>query len=461
MNDFLVDDLARMSDEDALRREFHAVNVRRLEAVLWNIAGLLFIALMRVMPGNRSASALFVVDFVVNTAFLAFAWVLRKRVLAILNGTRAPEGLAALVARNPSSWITGYLAVQFVLMLIFSFSGDSWFLWPMLFAWLIVGLRLQTSELLLLHTLLLFTLAVGAFFAGDLTGSKQPTVGGFIATAFLNAIAFGVSVVWTRISRKQFLASWQKAKAGAMEQIRMREELRVGRELQLSMLPEAPPRLRCLDLSGISLPATEVGGDYYDFLPDEKGGVAIVQTDVAGHGLASGLMLAAMRGALTLLRPELHDPAAVLRRLHSVVTQTTRSRLLVTAVILLIDEEGREATLANAGHPPVILRRAGAPAELIELFSTPLGTRLSQDIQSRRFSLGPGDLLVLHSDGAWEAQNPAGEIYGLDRLLRHVEAQMAAAPADAVRDAILRDLAAFRAGAAQTDDVTLVVVRVL
>ena len=131
----------------------------------------------------------------------------------------------------------------------------------------------------------------------------------------------------------------------------------------------------------------------------------------------------------------------------------------VTAVsVVLLDRESRLATIASAGHPPVILRRANGSVESIDLFAPPLGVRLPVDIPQRTLSFAPGDTFVLHSDGIYETRNAAGEDYGLDRLEEVVRTQ-GAASAQELRDAILQDVSTFRGTPEADDDITIVVCR--
>ena len=239
----------------------------------------------------------------------------------------------------------------------------------------------------------------------------------------------------------------------------MRGELQFAREVQLSMLPEAPPSLAWVDIAGISIPATEVGGDYFDYFPmGDK--LAIVSGDVAGHGLASGIVLSALRAGFTLLRGELTNPGAVLRRLHDVVAQASRRRMLTTATIVLFNRATGTATIANAGHPPIILRRADGTVVSIELFAPPLGVRLPVQVAERKLPIASGDTFVVHSDGIYESRNPAGDAFGLDALETLIAGIDPGASAEGIRDAILADIERFRDGAPQEDDVTLVVARI-
>jgi sigma-B regulation protein RsbU (phosphoserine phosphatase) len=261
--------------------------------------------------------------------------------------------------------------------------------------------------------------------------------------------------------RKDIVADWRERRRHAQEQLRMRDELQYAREIQLSMLPDSPPSLDWIDLAGFSMPATEVGGDYFDYfvIDGEKGDrLAIVSGDVAGHGLAAGLVLAALRSGFTLLRDSLHDPAAVLRRLHTLVAETTRRRTLVTCAVLLLDRTTKRATLASAGHPPIIMARDGV-AESMNLFAPPLGVRLPLNVPQREMSFLAGDVFVLHTDGVYEATNHAGENYGIERI-ESIVREHAGLRAYEICDAIVRDVQLFRGGAPQSDDVTVVVAKI-
>ncbi|HEX6179281.1 MAG TPA: PP2C family protein-serine/threonine phosphatase, partial [Thermoanaerobaculia bacterium] len=214
-----------------------------------------------------------------------------------------------------------------------------------------------------------------------------------------------------------------------------------------------PPALPWLDVAAVSLPATEVGGDYYDYFRVGDR-LALVCGDVAGHGLASGIVLTALRSGFTLLRESLADPAAVLMRLHDLVEQTSRRRMLATAAVLVVDPATRRARIASAGHPPVMVRSNGS-VRSIELFGPPLGVRLPVQIAQTEIAVSSGDVFVMHSDGVYETANAAGDLYGLDRLAALIG--RADGSADDVLRAIVDDLGAFRGSALQDDDVTIVV----
>jgi sigma-B regulation protein RsbU (phosphoserine phosphatase) len=280
----------------------------------------------------------------------------------------------------------------------------------------------------------------------------------FTALATVNITCFVGGAITSRGVRKNAIEEGVQRRTEAREQLRIRDELRFAREVQISMLPEAPPQLPWADVAGVSLPATEVGGDYYDYFVVD-GRLAIVCGDVAGHGLASGITLSALRSGFTLLRDQLLDPAHVLDRLQEVVTQSSRRRMMVTISVLLLDPETHNATIASAGHPPLLhIHAATRTPDLIELFAPPLGARLGASVPQRVVSFATGDIFVLHSDGIYETVNANGEEYSLERLGRIVAA--CDGTAEEIRDIVLRDVEEFRGAAAQQDDVTIVVVKV-
>jgi sigma-B regulation protein RsbU (phosphoserine phosphatase) len=291
-----------------------------------------------------------------------------------------------------------------------------------------------------------------------LAGPKARETPVIVSMLVINTIALGMELFASRRMRRDVVSSWTSRRSQAREQVRMRDELRYARELQLSMLPERAPDLAWADIASISVPATEVGGDYYDYFVDGDR-VALVCVDVAGHGMASGLVLAALRSGFTLLRDSLHDPAAVLQRLHTLVAETSRRRMLVTVSVVLLDHANGKATIASAGNPPVFVRRNGT-VEAINLFAPPLGVRLPVEIPQRTIDVAPGDVIVLHSDGIYETRNPGDDVYGLERIAR-VIADHGGGSAEALREALLADVAEFRGPREQDDDITLVVCRVM
>jgi hypothetical protein len=445
-----IDDVVRTSDEAAVRRRFAGRN--RLWLTLLMIL-FLFASLIEATQHRNTPFDVLVAVF--NFALAAFGlFFLRYAAQENVPADTFLRRAGARLRAHMGAAVLGYVAIQYALSLTLTRQGDDWAGWAVSLPLLMLGFRMLVTELVLLHGYLLAGWLVMMLLVG---GDKTRELPFSISVVVVNLGALGIELYLSRRMRRSIVGEWTSRRAQAREQVRMRDELRYARELQLSMLPECAPQLAWADICSISVPATEVGGDYYDYFVDGDR-VALVCMDVAGHGMASGLVLAALRSGFTLLRDSLHDPAAVLERLHTLVAETSRRRMLVTVSVVLVDHAAGRATIASAGNPPVFLRRADGTVEAIDLFAPPLGVRLPVTIPQRQVAVAAGDTIVLHSDGIYETRNPADEVYGLERIAGVIAAE-GAGSAEALRDALLRDVAEFRGGREQDDDVTLVVCR--
>ncbi|HEV3484130.1 MAG TPA: PP2C family protein-serine/threonine phosphatase [Vicinamibacterales bacterium] len=447
---YSIDYVASTSEDAAVRRRFDQRNL-----VWWLIVLIVFtfVAIVEFVATQKRPSefAIALVNVVVvGSALLVARDIWRTEKKGITRGYSRP---AEWVRRRLRGTIIVYMLLQFALVLAFSRDEHDWLAWAMLFPWLLIGFRMLPAELVMMHAVAA-AMAVIMLFTYP---PKEPKTPMLISFAVLHSITLTIELLMSRRLRREITADWSQRRAQAREQIRMRDELRYARELQLSMLPDCAPTLGWADLCAISLPATEVGGDYYDYFVAD-GRVALVCGDVAGHGMASGLVLSALRSGFTLLRDSLGNPAAVLQRLHDLVAETSRRRMLVTVTVVLLERSTMRATIASAGHPPIVVRRADGRVETIELYAPPLGVRLPVAIPQRTLAMQPGDVFVLHSDGVYEARNADDEVYGLDRLAEVVASHDGTA--ESLRDAIVADVERFRGAAVQQDDVTVVVAKI-
>lgn len=409
---------------------------------------------------------------VVSTALA----VLHKDMLALAAAAASLVAVFAVLALRETAWFERYfryLLIDFYLLQLVLLVLPLGPVDPALAIagvaapFLLVTLRLRVSE-----TLILFGACWGmsAFLvfrrasAGTAWGSEA-----LITTGVASAIALALSLAATARERRAFLRDWRREAAHHRERSRLRTEVEYARRIQVGMLPQSNPDLGWLELSAASLPANEVGGDYYDYFPLSPQVLGLVIGDVSGHGLASGILLSGIRSCLYLLDGELADPVASLGRLHRMVQRTTDRRTFVTLLCALLDRGQGTLTVASAGHPPLLHYRA-ATRTLAEVGqgAPPLGTRLAANYVADGVPLSPGDVLVLYTDGLSEMVDPFGREYGYARLqstvLRAVQKTQGAGarprPVRAIRDEVLEDLASFKGGGEQLDDITLVVVRV-
>lgn len=234
-------------------------------------------------------------------------------------------------------------------------------------------------------------------------------------------------------------------------------ELEEARQLQLSMLPETVPEHPLVELATYMQPATEVGGDYYDFHTEEDGTLTIAVGDATGHGMKAGTMVTATKSLFNALGQEAN--------LLSIFSRSTRAlkqmnmRKLFMALTLAKFKEG-SLRLATAGMPATLLYRAATDeVEVIELKAMPLGSFVNFPYKEKELTLEVGDTVLFMSDGFPELFNEAGEMLGYDQAV-----QVFAGIAEKTPEAIIADLveegSQWAKGRAPDDDMTFVVMKV-
>ncbi len=335
---------------------------------------------------------------------------------------------------------------------VYAFAG---FLFPSL----LLAFRLRWYEYLALLSIF-YAAAAWVVTTSELAPQTSTRVGMLIAALAWSCVIFGLGQRLTRRRVESFVREWRSELLREKEQSRMRDELDSAREMQLSMLPRQDPDLGWLDFSAVSLPASEVGGDYFEHFRITDSILAVVIGDVAGHGMASGLVLSGVRSGLYLLREDLTSPVEVLDRLNRLVRDTAPRRMFVTLQIAVLDADRRRLIVGNAGHPPLVhLVSATGKAEFLGTSGLPLGTHLEPAFSVTERSLDPGDVLAFYTDGVLEVTNLHEESFGEHRLRREIERTGRRSSARQIRDSILNEVSRFKGDVTQADDLTLVVAR--
>jgi hypothetical protein len=219
----------------------------------------------------------------------------------------------------------------------------------------------------------------------------------------LFGVAFYVSTLFIAILlMRQTWTAWRKGED-------LRIEFAAARELQQNLVPAALPHIDRFRLAAAYLPAAEVGGDFYQVIPQPGGSALLVIGDVSGKGLRAAMTGTLVLGALRSLAQESSSPSQMLHRLNQQLTASSNGGF-VTCLILAITPGGA-ITLANAGHIPPYCN-----GEELKIDSClPLGVAAEAEYTETAFALQPGQTLTLISDGIVEAQSPTGELYGFDR----------------------------------------------
>jgi serine phosphatase RsbU (regulator of sigma subunit) len=244
----------------------------------------------------------------------------------------------------------------------------------------------------------------------------------------------------------------------------MKAELRTAHDAQMSIMPGADPDVPGLNVSGICIPANEVGGDFFDFfwIDRARSTYGILIGDVSGKAMQAAMTAVMANGMIVSEALKAAGPQAVLSHVNAPLFQKTGSQMFIAACLAMIDTGARQLTLTNAGLVSPQLK-SGSAVDAVELPGPrfPLGLVERVDYGQRTLRLQPGDLLVFATDGVTEAHNRDKEFYGEEKLrallLGLDTARLTAAQ---IRDAIVADVKGFSESQAQFDDMTVVTVKV-
>ena len=240
------------------------------------------------------------------------------------------------------------------------------------------------------------------------------------------------------------------------ERERMEQQLAIARDIQQALLPRGLRDFPHAGISGINLPCLTVGGDYFDVFPLGEGRTAFIIADVSGKGLGAALLTTMLQGALSGIRIGI-EPAQVFNHINQFLCEHEEVARYATMFLGILDREGRFEFI-NAGHPSPFLLRRGEIDEPFTDGSYPVGLMPDAAYTAARLNLVPGDTLVLFSDGVTEAMDPDDNMYGGPRL-REVLSDLHEASLDHLQKTVLASIETFTRGAAQADDITLLLVR--
>jgi serine phosphatase RsbU (regulator of sigma subunit) len=238
------------------------------------------------------------------------------------------------------------------------------------------------------------------------------------------------------------------------ERLRMEEELRVAREVQMHLLPDLD-KLHLPSVRAIILPALEVAGDYYDVFPLADGSLAFLIADVSGKGTSAAFYAAETKGVLSALDKQVLDPVEVVNRMNAIWCQGHSRHLFLTLVYGTYHPRTGRYCFVRAGHPAAFLRRADTTVTKLTPRGIGIGmssSRFREMLEPCEGTLEPGDSLVFYTDGLSEAQDPAGAFYGEDRIELVLKT-----PGEDPQNVLLADVKAFLQGGCLADDLTLLI----
>ncbi len=238
---------------------------------------------------------------------------------------------------------------------------------------------------------------------------------------------------------------------------RMSREAEEARSIQQALLPRSAPLIPGFSVSGLSIPAGSVGGDWYDFIPLAQGRWGLVLADVSGKGMAAALLMSATRGMLRSLAQTGSGPAEVLTRLNNMMIEDFPSGRFVTMVYAELDPSSRVLRIANAGHLAPLLVEPSGHRWINHEHGLPLGISASK-FSETEVTLGEHSRIAFYSDGITEADRDSadkasGEEYGAERLLAQMQSP------DFTLESLLADVRKFANGTGLRDDATVILVR--
>ncbi|HOI13980.1 MAG TPA: SpoIIE family protein phosphatase [Methanoculleus sp.] len=288
---------------------------------------------------------------------------------------------------------------------------------------------------------------------GVVEGVAFPMIVANATGVFIFAFIIGnlITERQTKAERDTYLSELERKKA----------ELRIAHDIQMSFLPEKLPEVPGFELAALSVPAKEVGGDFYDAISLPGGQTALVIADVSGKGVPAALFMALSR---TVLRANAQVPRSArdaVREANMLIAEDAKSGMFVTLFYAVADPGKKTLTYVNAGHNPPLLFRSDSNMPL-DLKGTGiiLGVMPEADYDEVTVDLKSGDLILLYTDGVTEAINPGEEQFGVNRLTETVASCRDLPPTaiiDRIRDAVVQ----FSGDEPQFDDLTLMVLRVV
>lgn len=249
------------------------------------------------------------------------------------------------------------------------------------------------------------------------------------------------------------------------EKERMEEDLRVARNIQMSLLPQEYVEVEGLKIAAVCLPANEMGGDYFDLLPLSNHRVGVLIADVSGKGTSAALYMAELKGLILSLSRNHDSPKALLTELNEILAPNLDRRSFVTMTYAIIDSAHRTLRVARAGHNPLIHfdgrtgeTRLLSPPGLALGFDS--GEMFKSVIQELELPLVHGDTFLFFTDGISEAMNGKAELFGEGRLTDILK-DANGLSSDDLKERILHEVRTFAAGESPHDDMTMVIVKVV
>lgn len=243
-----------------------------------------------------------------------------------------------------------------------------------------------------------------------------------------------------------------------LEQELIGKELETARQVQTRLFPQSPPSLPGYDIAGICIPAEEIGGDYYDYIPLSRKRLGLAIADVSGHGIPSALVMTAFRALLRTKARGKSGPANIANTINRLLPEFTGDNHFVTAVYATLDISSGTLTYISCGHPPPLILNSDGEVHKLDRRNPALGVFQNLHYVSEQKQMAKGDILVLYTDGIIELMNQQGEFFGTKRLSEVIRENQSLALVSLV-DKVIEATQLFTAYSGFRDDIALVLLK--
>jgi sigma-B regulation protein RsbU (phosphoserine phosphatase) len=309
----------------------------------------------------------------------------------------------------------------------------------------------QTMMLLGIRSVLAVPLSVDERDVFGIIYADSPTFETTFTEEHLDILTTLASVAAIRVENATLLDE-------RIQRERMERELELATEIQQRFQPSGPPKMEGYEFQGISFSCYEIGGDYYDFIPQHEGKMLIALGDVSGKGTAAALLMSSLHAAIHAQVAAKSSLEETINSVNRYLAENTPANRFVTLFIAELAPATGMLRYINAGHNPPLVGHSDGTIEQLSSGGFPLGILPAAEFEVGEIALRSGEALVIYSDGVSEANNNREEEFGMERLSSVVKDNLNASAAG-IRDKVESALSAFTETAPANDDITLVIVK--
>jgi sigma-B regulation protein RsbU (phosphoserine phosphatase) len=300
--------------------------------------------------------------------------------------------------------------------------------------------------------------------AGVLSVFSRSIVGLFteellnLLTSLAGQLALAVQLVDERGAKEH---EREEKEIALLKNANVVHEMELAKQIQLSLLPESPPRIPGIQIASLTVSAEHVGGDYYDFFTRDDRIVDAVIADVSGHNVGAALIMVETRSVLRVQVNINNSPGEILASLNDLLlNDLSRAELFITMFYVKYDTATQWLSYASAGHNhPLLFSASNGTCLELDAEGLILGVKEAVLFEEKSIQLDIGDVLLLYTDGLTETTDPDGEMFGIERLT-DILREFHSTPPQNLIDIIYRELVSFAGGVKLTDDVSIVAMRV-